>query len=85
VAIAYVVGAVTLAALPFGYIWRRDRHRWGGLVLRLAVGVLLVVALVTLGPTDAWWWSYASAAGFALAWLAMNLRDVRMLVAEVRR
>jgi O-antigen/teichoic acid export membrane protein len=45
VALGYLVGAVLIASVPFAVVWWKDEHRWGGLIARLAGGVLVLVAI----------------------------------------
>ena len=82
VAVGYLVGAWVIAATPVGVVWRQDAHRWGGVVLRLAGGVVVLGAMLTAhrsvgGPlwTDVLW-----SLAFVTGWLLVSRRDARTAV-----
>lgn len=82
VAVGYLAGTLVISGLPIGLVWRRDGHHWGALFGRLALGVLLAVALIAgrdaldLGP----WLDLVWAAVFVLAWLAFVHRDAKVVL-----
>ncbi|MDR7301858.1 hypothetical protein [Haloactinomyces albus] len=84
IALGYLVGMVIIGSLPMVLVWRRDRHRWGALMLRVLAGTVLAGALVGLrsaahGPG---WLDVAMIAVFALGWALLHRSD---LMAMVRR
>ncbi|SFB02162.1 Membrane protein involved in the export of O-antigen and teichoic acid [Amycolatopsis marina] len=84
IATGYLVGMSITGLLPVLLVWRRDRHRWGMLMLRVLAGAALGAGLVLLrsrvpGPG---WLDVAMVAGFAVGWLLLHGRD---LLAVVRK
>lgn len=76
VASGYLVGSAVKAALPVGYVWRRDRQRWWGLTIRILAGVCVMATIALLEPLDA-----PARAGvgtlFAVLWTFVSSRDLR--------
>jgi O-antigen/teichoic acid export membrane protein len=78
VAWGYLVGAAVVGLAPLGIVWRRERHRWLGLALRVSAGgiVVLGLRLAETGLGLPVWWDLAPAVGFAIVWLAVGRRDI---------
>jgi O-antigen/teichoic acid export membrane protein len=78
VAVGYLVGTVVIAGSPMAVAWRWDRHRWGGLSVRLAAGVLLVgVALAVQARLDGGLLAdVAVAAGLVVVWALVAGREL---------
>lgn len=76
VAAGYLVGAAVKAALPLGYVWRRDQQRWWGLTVRVLAGVGVMATIAILeplgGPARA-----AVCAVFAVSWTLVSSCDLR--------
>jgi O-antigen/teichoic acid export membrane protein len=86
VAVGYLVGAVCIAGVPFLVVWRLDRQRWVGPVLRvlLAVAVLVVVAVVQRRADVPVWSDPLVAVVFLGAWLGLDHRDARVVLDRLR-
>ncbi|RCW38505.1 O-antigen/teichoic acid export membrane protein [Halopolyspora algeriensis] len=84
IAFGYLVGMGITCCLPVVLVWRRDRHRWGTLMLRVFGGVVMAGVLVGLSSaTDvSGWLDVAMIAVFALGWALLHRGD---LVAVARR
>jgi peptidoglycan biosynthesis protein MviN/MurJ (putative lipid II flippase) len=48
VAVGYLIGTVVGTAVPVVLVWRQDRQRWAGLMLRGAAGAALLLGLLWL-------------------------------------
>lgn len=48
VAMGYLIGTVVGTAVPVVLVWRQDRQRWAGLMLRAAAGIALLLGLLWL-------------------------------------
>ncbi len=86
VGVGYALGALTTATGLFVVAWRLTRQRWGLLAAKVLVG-LATIGLLSywrLGQTTNHLLDVATAAGFALAWLALSHREVRALLAARR-
>ena len=86
VALGYLVGAAVVATIPLVVVWRSDTHRWGGVILRLLGGLLLLVGLAVLQrrrdlpvPSDPF-----VAALFLAVWAAMAPVSARMVLDRLR-
>jgi O-antigen/teichoic acid export membrane protein len=84
IAIGYLVGMVITGFLPVVLVWRRDRHRWATLMLRVVSGAGLAAGLVALRSVTErpGWLDLAVTAGFAVGWALLHHQD---LVAVARR
>jgi putative peptidoglycan lipid II flippase len=86
VALGYLAGAAAVAAIPFVVVWRSDTHRWGGVILRLLGGLVLLVGLAVLQrrrdlPVGI---DPLIAAGFLAAWGAMAPVSARLVLDRLR-
>jgi O-antigen/teichoic acid export membrane protein len=81
IALGYLAGTVCIAAVPLVVVWRTDQHHWGPLFGRVALGLVLLGALVAaqhlLGLSL--WLDPLVAAVFLLAWTALERRDLHLL------
>jgi putative peptidoglycan lipid II flippase len=86
VAVGYLVGAVCIAGVPFGVVWRLDGHRWAGPLARVLLAVALLVAVAVLQRRAALplWTDPLVALGFLAVWLALDHRDARFVVGRLR-
>lgn len=86
VAIGYLCGTATIAAIPFVAVWRLEHHEWAALTGRLLAGIVLIVALVvvqrSLGTSH--WTDPAFAAVFVLGWSALMYRDIGVALGLLR-
>lgn len=83
IAVGYLAGMVITGISPIVVVWRRDRQRWTGLMLRVLAGAVLVVVGVLL--RDRWhsgasWRDLVVTVAFAVCWLALLGGDVRRIV-----
>ncbi len=80
-ALGYLVGSVCSAVLPLLVVWRLDRMRWGGVVLRVLVGYAMVLgALLLLGDEFRLLPGLVVTVAFLAAWAALNVRDLRPML-----
>lgn len=84
IALGYLAGMGITGIIPIVLVWRRDRHRWGSLTLRVLAGAGIVAGLVGIralipGPG---WLDVALVAAFALGWTVLHHGD---LLAVLRR
>ena len=77
VAAGFLVGSLVKAALPLGYVWRRDRQRWLSLTIRILVGVC-VMAIVALFEPMSMVMRAVSGASFTVLWTLVSSRDLRI-------
>lgn len=83
-ALGYLVGALISAVLPLLVVWRFDRMRWGGILLRIAVGYGLVLGgLRLLGPDFQVLPSLGVTVVFLGIWAVFSIRDLRPMVSAV--
>jgi O-antigen/teichoic acid export membrane protein len=84
IAIGYLAGMVITGCLPPALVWRRDGHRWTGLMLRVLVGAVLAAVLVWLRhrTTGSGWVDVAMVVAFAIGWMLLHRAD---LLAVARR
>lgn len=83
-AIGYLVGSLLSALLPLLVVWRLDRMRWGGIVLRIAAGYALVLGgLQVLGPEFRVLPAIGVTAVFLAVWAGLSARDLRPVVRAV--
>lgn len=84
VAVGYLVGTTIIAGTPFIATWRRYRHRWAGLVVRLLVAVAAVGVACAIGWQQQWGAAaqVGSAALFLVVWVAAGRREVVGLLAS---
>jgi putative peptidoglycan lipid II flippase len=85
VAVGYLCGTLVIAGIPIALVWRRDGHRWGGVAVRVGLGIGWALALmaakasVDLGAgLDLLW-----AAVFLLGWLGLvwpEMKGVRRML-----
>lgn len=87
VALGYLAGSTVIAAIPIAIVWRRERHPWKGLALRLAAGLVLLVALLamerTVDPPVAF--GPVIALLFLGSWVSIMRTDVKLLLGVARR
>ena len=87
VAIGYAAGTFVIAGVPVITVWRRDRHHWTLLMVRLAGAVAAAVALLALehqlGTSP--WLDPAFALVFVAAWLLASAHDAKMLLPGLLR
>ena len=87
VAIGYLCGTTVISAIPLIIVWRADRHRWGGLTIRLAVGITVLAALLlgehSLEPTI--WLEPPIALAFVALWLGLMRNDARTALTLLNR
>lgn len=82
VALGYGIGASVTAVGLVLVAWRLSSQRWAGLMGSVVVGTA-VIALLTwwrLSQPLNYWIDLATAAGFAVAWLAVSFPTLRRLV-----
>ncbi|HEY7592148.1 MAG TPA: lipopolysaccharide biosynthesis protein [Actinophytocola sp.] len=48
VAIGYLCGTITIAAIPIAWVWRKDGHHWGLVYGKVVLGVAIAVGLVVV-------------------------------------
>ncbi len=86
VAIGYLCGTATIAAIPFGAVWRGEHHEWATLTGRLIAGLVLIVALVVVqrALATSLWTDPAFAAVFVLGWAVLMHRDIGMATGMLR-
>jgi putative peptidoglycan lipid II flippase len=87
IAIGFAIGSAVVGLAPVAAAWVLESHRWTSAALRLAAGAVAVSAIC--------WWEQeqgvgvvgqvALAAAFTALWLALSLRDLRLLLGAVRR
>ncbi|MGX5357966.1 lipopolysaccharide biosynthesis protein [Kocuria sp. KH4] len=83
-AVGYLVGALVSAVLPLLVVWRLDRMRWGGILLRIGVGYgLVLAALQILGPGFRVLPALGVTAVFLAVWAGLSARDLRPMVRAV--
>jgi hypothetical protein len=62
-------------------VWRTDRHLWGRLLVRLALGIALLAAILV--GQRAWrvspWLDPLAASMFTVAWLWLNRQDLHLV------
>ena len=84
IAIGYLAGMLITGLIPIGVVWRRDGQRWGSSSLRALAGVALAACAVVVrdmqGPVG--WLDLLLVAVFAVGWLALLGRDVRLLLSR---
>lgn len=83
VALGYLAGMGVTSVLPMLLVWRRDRHEWGPLMIRVLAGVMFAGALVGLQfmIRSSAWLDIALMAAFVAGWGLLHMRDL----VEVRR
>lgn len=80
-AVGYLVGSLLSALLPLLFVWRLDRLRWGGVLLRILAGYAMVLAgLALLGAEFRVLPALGVTAAFLSIWLLLCARDVRPLL-----
>lgn len=80
-ALGYLVGSLVSSVLPLLVVWRLDRLRWGGVLLRILAGYALVLGgLQVLGPQFRVLPTLAVTAVFLLVWAALSARDLRPML-----
>lgn len=85
VAAGYLCGTLVIAGIPIALVWRRDGHRWGGVAVRVGLGIAWALALMAAQATmdlgvglDLLW-----AAVFLLGWLVLvwpEMKGVRRML-----
>lgn len=87
VAIGYLCGTAVIAGVPLAVVWRQQAQHWTALMVRLALGVVGLLAL--LGVQRAFgtspWLDPAFSLVFLAGWLVLCLRDTRMVLALFAR
>ena len=87
VAAGYLCGTLVIAGVPIVTVWRKDRHHWLALMLRLAGGIAVTLGLLwtehRLGTSP--WLDPAFALVFLLIWLGLSFRDARTLLPPLLR
>ena len=85
-ALGYLVGCLVSSLGPLVIVWIHDRMHWAGLMTRVALGYLLILAalwfiltLPGLGTT------VVATLSFLVAWCAISWRDLAPRVAMVAR
>ncbi len=81
VALGYLCGTVTIAAIPIAIVWRIDGHKWSLLFGRVAVGVAIAAGIIVAEHVAHLSALYEPllAIGFLLVWWALNRADVAKL------
>ncbi|MFI7484034.1 lipopolysaccharide biosynthesis protein [Kocuria sp. M1R5S2] len=83
-ALGYLVGSLVSAVLPLLVVWRLDRMRWGGLLLRITAGYTMVLGgLLLLGPGFRVLPTLGVTAVFLVVWAALSARDLRPVAGAV--
>jgi len=88
IAVAYLLGALVTVALPWAWTWRAQGQRWGGLTVRVVVGIaglLAALAVQAALPAGTWWGTALPAVVLVAAWAAASARQVRTLLAARAR
>lgn len=85
-AVGYLVGCLVSSVGPLVIVWIHDRMHWAGLMTRVGLGYLLILAALWLvlarpgiGTT------VLATAGFLVAWCAISWRDLAPRVGMVLR
>lgn len=78
IALGYLAGMVITGCVPVVLVWRRDRHHWMPLMLRVLMGALLASLLVVLLWTvdGVGWFDVAMVLLFAGGWTLIHRRDL---------
>ena len=77
-ALGYLVGSLVSAVPPLLVVWRLDRMRWGGVLLRVVAGYALVLGgLQVLGPGFRLLPALGVTAVFLAVWAGLSARDLR--------
>ncbi|MFI7583652.1 lipopolysaccharide biosynthesis protein [Kocuria sp. M1N1S27] len=77
-AVGYLVGSLVSALLPMLFVWRLDRLRWGGVLLRILAGYAMVLGgWVLLGDEFRLLPAVGVTAVFLSVWLLLSARDLR--------
>ncbi|MEH0111014.1 lipopolysaccharide biosynthesis protein [Tersicoccus sp. MR15.9] len=81
VAVGYLTASTLTSLGPILRCWREDRQQWGGVVLRLLVGLALIVGGVVWSTAvrPPLWTGVVLAVGFVLVWALINIRDITRL------
>lgn len=81
VAAGVLVGSAVNGLTLLAYVWRRERMAWTGLAVRVAGGLAVlgatVAAVQSMDASTAT--VVAAAGGWAVVWLGLSWRDVRLL------
>lgn len=79
--IGYLIGAAVTAAIPYGIVWRADRHRWARQTALIFSSLVVAVALITsLNVLASPLWIRLIAMTAALAiWLLVRRKSARAL------
>lgn len=87
IAIGYLCGTTAISAIPLIIVWRADEHRWGGLMMRTGIGIMVLTALLfTEHLIDAsLWLQPVIALAFAATWLGLMRRNVRTTATLLKR
>ena len=85
-AMGYLVGCLISAVGPLIIVWVHDRMKWSGLMLRVVLGYVLILAGLWLVFThQGVLVTVLATVGFLALWCAISWRDLAPRVAMVRR
>ncbi|WP_298182494.1 hypothetical protein [Saccharomonospora sp.] len=77
IALGYLAGMAVTGCVPVVLVWRRDRHRWAPLFLRVLAGAVLAAVLILLRPdTGPGWLDLGMIVVFALGWMLLHRGDL---------
>lgn len=80
-AVGYLAGSLLSALLPLLVVWRLDRLRWGGVLLRVLAGYAMVLGGLALLRGDFQLLpTVLVTVTFLSAWLLISMREVRRLL-----
>ncbi|MFI7674926.1 lipopolysaccharide biosynthesis protein [Actinophytocola sp. NPDC049390] len=88
VAIGYLCGTVTIAAVPITWVWRKDGHRWSLVFVKVALGVAVATGMVVAQHVAGLplYLDPVFALGFLAIWWLLNRADVaRLPIPGLRR